>query len=253
MADVVEVSQAFETYGFTLDANDDVAQQCLALCRQFKASADDVAISWDAFYSSNAMNVSATPTSASMDAFRAHFERHVASNKKSNNSKTPQAFYYSKPDLLESLAEGDVDAMEVELGASLATVTPGRGGHTPGAKTAAAKAAHAQATRFTGVQLPRTDAGATLAAMAPAPGTSAYAKRPAPRAAKSELNAHLPKQQQGSNGKKSSPADVRVVHAAGAKAGGAPLERDVRYMRDRISDKVGPNPRCPVFSFLAPF
>ena len=46
--------------------------------------------------------------------------------------------------------------MEVDLDASIAAVTPGRGGHTPGAKTAAAKAAHAQATRFTGVQLPRT-------------------------------------------------------------------------------------------------
>jgi hypothetical protein len=46
------------------------------------------------------------------------------------------------------------------------------------------------------VQLPRTDAGATLAAMAPPAGTSAYSKRPAPRAAKTELNADLPKQQQ---------------------------------------------------------
>jgi hypothetical protein len=46
--------------------------------------------------------------------------------------------------------------LEVDLDASIAAVTPGRGGHTPGAKTAAAKAAHAQATRFTGVQLPRT-------------------------------------------------------------------------------------------------
>jgi hypothetical protein len=54
MADVVEVAQAFETYGFTLD-DSEVAAQCLAICRQFQSSADDLAISWDAFYSSNAM------------------------------------------------------------------------------------------------------------------------------------------------------------------------------------------------------
>jgi hypothetical protein len=53
MADTVEVVQAFETYGFTLD-NDDVANTCLAMCRSSKISADDLAISWDAFFSSAA-------------------------------------------------------------------------------------------------------------------------------------------------------------------------------------------------------
>lgn len=92
-----------------------------------------------------------------------------------------------------------------------------------------------------------TDAGATLVAMAPAPGTSAYAKRPAPCACKTELNPALPKQQQ-SNNTRGLPATVELVHAnaggAGSDVGGSnpsagnELERDVRYMRDRISDKV---------------
>ena len=73
--------------------------------------------------------------------------------------------------------------------------------------------------------------------MAPAPGTSPYAKRPAPRAAKTELNPTLPKQQQSSKDKKRAglAPDVDVLHAAAAAT---ELQRDVRYMRDRISDKV---------------
>jgi DNA polymerase alpha subunit B len=251
MADVVEVARAFAEQGFPLDDDSDVAATCLAICRQFQAEASDLATSWDSFYTSNAFKVSPTPTAAAMEAFRAHFERHVAASRStaSKGSKTPQAFRYGKPDLLESLADGGggnavEDAMEVDGDASLAAVTPGRGGHTPGAKTSAARAAHAQATRVTGVQLPRADAGAALAAMAPAPGASAYAKRPAPRAAKTELNPALPKQRQ-TNDARSLPAAVKVVNTgAGSGAGSNPagdgsgLERDVRYMRDRISDKV---------------
>ena len=231
MANAVEVSRAFETYGFSLNPDDDVAAQCLALCRQFNASADEVAVSWDAFYSSNAMKMSASqnPTSGAMEAFRAHFARHVAADA-SRHAKTPQRFYYNKPDLLESLAEttnvNGGDAMEVD---ALAAVTPGRGGHTPGAKTAAAKAAHAQAARHVaGVQLPATDAGATLAAMAQkASNTSSYAKRPAPRMAKAELNPGLAAQRRPDRG--AAPVAVEVVNE---------LERDARYMRHRVSDQV---------------
>ena len=227
MADVVEVAQAFQTYGYDLSDASEEAKQCLAICRQFGESADELALSWDAFRSSNAMKVSANPTAAAMEAFRSHFERYVASKRKTSAVKTPQAFYYDKPNLLEALESGDVDTDMVD--ASLAAITPGRGGNTPGAKTSAARAAHAQAIRGLGVQLPRADASESLAAAAPAPGASAFAKRPAPGAVKTELNAHLPAPVGAAKGVK-----IEIVHAPGAGA----LTRDVRYMRDRISDRV---------------
>ena len=228
MADVVEVAQAFQTYGYDLSDASEEAKQCLAICRQFGESADELALSWDAFRSSNAMKVSANPTAAAMEAFRSHFERYVASKRKTSAVKTPQAFYYDKPNLLEALESGDVDTDMVD--ASLAAITPGRGGNTPGAKTAAARAAHAHAIRGLGVQLPRADASESLAAAAPAPGASAFAKRPAPGAVKTELNAHLP----APVGAAKKAVAIEIVHAPGAGA----LTRDVRYMRDRISDKV---------------
>ena len=45
MADVVEISQAFDQYGFAI-GNDEVAAECLAMCRTFRTTADDLAISW---------------------------------------------------------------------------------------------------------------------------------------------------------------------------------------------------------------
>ena len=151
MADVVEVAQAFQTYGYDLSDASEEAKQCLAICRQFGESADELSLSWDAFRSSNAMKVSANPTAAAMEAFRSRFERYVASKRKTSAVKTPQAFYYDKPNLLEALESGDVDTDMVD--ASLAAITPGRGGNTPGAKTSAARARYAQAIRGLGVRL----------------------------------------------------------------------------------------------------
>ena len=190
-------------------------------------SADELALSWDAFRSSNAMKVSANPTAAAMEAFRSHFERYVASKRKTSAVKTPQAFYYDKPNLLEALESGGVDTDMVD--ASLAAITPGRGGNTPGAKTSAARAAprpgHPRSRRPAPsrgrVRVPRRRRAR--------PGASAFAKRPAPGAVKTELNAHLPAPVGAAKGVK-----IEIVHAPGAGA----LTRDVRYMRDRISDRV---------------
>jgi hypothetical protein len=69
--------------------------------------------------------VSANPSAEAMEAFKAHFERHVATSARSSagkGNKTPQRCYYGKPDLLETLEKGDVDAMEVGLHS-----LPGRG------------------------------------------------------------------------------------------------------------------------------
>ena len=77
MADVIDVSRAFETYGFALgdDADGkDVAAECLAMCRAHGATADDLAIAYDTFFSSAPPGkVPATPSSAVMDAFRSHY------------------------------------------------------------------------------------------------------------------------------------------------------------------------------------
>lgn len=234
-ADVVEVARAFETQGFPLES-DDVASQCLAICRQFGASADDLALSWDQFYSSNPPGkMSATPSAGAMEAFRSHFERHVASSRKSDVARTPRAFYYDKPNLLESLEDGTVDADMAD--ASLAAITPGRGGNTPGAKTAAARAAHARYnnTRESGggVGSPLgggDDSSSSLGVFAPAPGSSAFSKRLAPGAVKTELNPHLAAPRAGRDAAVASPPAVTLV--------GAPLSRDARYMRDRVSDKA---------------
>ena len=145
-----------------------------------RRSADELALSWDAFRSSNAMKVSANPTAAAMEAFRSHFERYVASKRKTSAVKTPQAFYYDKPNLLEALESGDVDTDMVD--ASRAAITPGRGGNTPGAKTSAARAAHAQAIRGLGVQLPRADASESLAAARARPRRLRLCQAPRPPA-----------------------------------------------------------------------
>ena len=233
MADVIDVSRAFETYGFALgdDADGkDVAAECLAMCRAHGATADDLAIAYDTFFSSAPPGkVPATPSSAVMDAFRSHYERTHLSVKKASAKKTPTAYYtYGGGDILETIDAMDVD----DADASLAATTPGRA-YTPAAKTSNAKAAHVLATRgafnandaTTPTRHP--NARAILDASAPKPGTSAFSKRPARRAAKSELNAELP------IAKKKNQAQAATVAVRGA-----PLRRDVRYMRDRVGDKV---------------
>ena len=168
MADVMEVAAAFKSQGFEFGEGDDVAEECLAMCHHFQASPEDVATSWDSYYTVNQAKMKThVPTAAHMEAFRAHFERHVASAKKSNAVKTPQAYVYGKRSLAESLESGalDVEMADAAVDASLAAVTPGRKGDTPGAKTAGARAAHARAHGLgaaAGVLLPVRDAAAAL-------------------------------------------------------------------------------------------
>ena len=137
----MEVAAAFKSQGFEFGEGDDVAKECLAMCHHFQASPEDVATSWDSYYTVNQAKMKThVPTAAHMEAFRAHFERHVASAKKSNAVKTPQAYVYGKRSLAESLESGalDVEMADAAVDASLAAVTPGRKGDTPGAKTAGA-------------------------------------------------------------------------------------------------------------------
>ena len=139
----MEVAAAFKSQGFEFGEGDDVAKECLAMCHHFQASPEDVATSWDSYYTVNQAKMKThVPTAAHMEAFRAHFERHVASAKKSNAVKTPQAYVYGKRSLAESLESGalDVEMADAAVDASLAAVTPGRKGDTPGAKTAGARA-----------------------------------------------------------------------------------------------------------------
>ena len=138
----MEVAAAFKSQGFEFGEGDDVAKECLAMCHHFQASPEDVATSWDSYYTVNQAKMKThVPTAAHMEAFRAHFERHVASAKKSNAVKTPQAYVYGKRSLAESLESGalDVEMADAAVDASLAAVTPGRKGDTPGAKTAGAR------------------------------------------------------------------------------------------------------------------
>ena len=166
----MEVAAAFKSQGFEFGEGDDVAKECLAMCHHFQASPEDLATSWDSYYTVNQAKMKThVPTAAHMEAFRAHFERHVASAKKSNAVKTPQAYVYGKRSLAESLESGalDVEMADAAVDASLAAVTPGRKGDTPGAKTAGARAAHARAQGLgatAGVQLPARDAAAALEA-----------------------------------------------------------------------------------------
>ena len=146
----MEVAAAFKSQGFEFGEGDDVAKECLAMCHHFQASPEDVATSWDSYYTVNQAKMKThVPTAAHMEAFRAHFERHVASAKKSNAVKTPQAYVYGKRSLAESLESGalDVEMADAAVDASLAAVTPGRKGDTPGAKTAGARAGGLRAGR----------------------------------------------------------------------------------------------------------
>ena len=91
----MEVAAAFKSQGFEFGEGDDVAKECLAMCHHFQASPEDVATSWDSYYTVNQAKMKThVPTAAHMEAFRSHFERHVASAKKSNAVKTPQAYVY---------------------------------------------------------------------------------------------------------------------------------------------------------------
>ena len=225
----MEVAAAFKSQGFEFGEGDDVAAECLAMCHHFQASPEDLATSWDSYYTVNQAKMKThVPTAAHMEAFRAHFERHVASAKKSNAVKTPQAYVYGKRSLAESLESGalDVEMADAAVDASLAAVTPGRRGDTPGAKTAGARAAHARAHGLAaagGVQLPARDAAAALDAMRPAPGASAFAKRLQRGVVKCELGSSLPAPAADSGARKAgdraSAVSVRVVAPERAGAG----------------------------------
>ena len=236
MADVAEVATAFSDQGFAFGDDDDVAQQCLAMCRQFNASAFDLALSWDAYYTTNAGKMkTSTPDAAHMEAFRAHYERHVVKSQKVNALKTPKTYVYGKRSLAESLESGalDVEMADAAVDAQLAAVTPGRNGDTPGAKTANAREAHLRAN-CVGVTLPAVDPSAALNAMAPTPGTTTFSKRPTPGATKTELNAQLPGPTAGSGFRtnKNAPCvEVSVDHSN-------QLTSSQRFMRDRVADKV---------------
>tara|TARA_B110000305_G_scaffold80701_1_gene90668 strand:+ start:181 stop:1785 length:1605 start_codon:yes stop_codon:yes gene_type:complete len=245
MADVAEVTQAFSDQGFAFDDTDDVAAQCFAMCRSFGASAFDLALSWDAYYTENANRMkTATPTGAHMEAFRVHYEKHVLKTSKSNAMKTPTAYVYGKRSLAESLESGALDSATANaaVDASLAAVTPGRGGDTPGAQTKHARTAFARAnggggvTDTAGVTLPSANAHEALEQMKPAKGTTAFAKRLTPGMAKTELNPHLPAPVAGSGartGKNAHAVEVTVQHSAHGE-----LNETRRFMRDRVADKV---------------
>ena len=240
----MEVAAAFKSQGFEFGEGDDVAKECLAMCHHFQASPEDLATSWDSYYTVNQAKMKThVPTAAHMEAFRAHFERHVASAKKSNAVKTPQAYVYGKRSLAESLESGalDVEMADAAVDASLAAVTPGRKGDTPGAKTAGARAAHARAQGLgatAGVQLPARDAAAALEAMRPAPGTSAFAKRLRRGDAKTELGGSLPAPVAGSGARAGKHAPAVSVRVFAPERAGSILRRDARCMRDRVADKA---------------
>ena len=237
MADVAEVKDAFESQGYTLDSKV-IADEAFALCRQFNLDAFDLALHWDGFsveQASKKDKKALMPDASNIEAFKLHVERKVAERRKSTSMRTPKSLVYGRPNLMESL-EKNPRALE-ESGA-FASITPGRGGTTPGAKTSAAKAAYA-GTAPSGVgpsvvALPEVDARGALEAHAAAPGASAYAKRAGSRSVKTELGANLPTLAQAPDTRRP-PVTVRVIDAVTNLPALAP---DVRFMRDRIGDKV---------------
>ena len=235
MADVAEVKDAFESQGYALDSKV-IADEAFALCRQFNLDATDLALHWDGFSVEQASKKdkrSLMPDASNIEAFKLHVERKVAERRKSTSMRTPKSLSYSRPNLMESL-EKNPRALE-ESGA-FASITPGRGGTTPGAKTSAAKAAYAGTAPSAGpsVPLPEVDARGALEAHAAAPGASAYAKRAGSRSVKTELGANLPTLAQAPDTRRP-PVAVRVVDAVTNLPA---LAADVRFMRDRIGDKV---------------
>ena len=235
MADVAEVKDAFDKLGYTLDSKV-IADEAFALCRQFNLDATDLALHWDGFSVEQASKKdkrSLMPDASNIEAFKLHVERKVAERRKSTSMRTPKSLSYSRPNLMESL-EKNPRALE-ESGA-FASITPGRGGTTPGAKTSAAKAAYAGTAPSAGpsVPLPEVDARGALEAHAAAPGASAYAKRAGSRSVKTELGANLPTLAQAPDTRRP-PVAVRVVDAVTNLPA---LAADVRFMRDRIGDKV---------------
>ena len=237
MADVAEVKDAFESQGYALDSKV-IADEAFALCRQFNLDAFDLALHWDGFsveQASKKDKKALMPDASNIEAFKLHVERKVAERRKSTSMRTPKSLVYGRPNLMESL-EKNPRALE-ESGA-FASITPGRGGTTPGAKTSAAKAAYA-GTAPSGVgpsvvALPEVDARGALEAHAAAPGASAYAKRAGSRSVKTELGANLPTLAQAPDTRRP-PVAVRVIDAVTDLPA---LATDVRFMRDRIGDKV---------------
>jgi DNA polymerase alpha subunit B len=235
MADVAEVKDAFESQGYALDSKV-IADEAFALCRQYNLDAFGLAIHWDQYSVENAGKLdkkALMPDVSTIDGFKLHVERKVNERRKSSSMRTPaRTFSYDRPNLMESL-EKNPRALE-ESGA-FASITPGRGGTTPGAKTSAAKAAYgAQADSPMMVAVPEVDARVALEAHAAAPGASAYAKRAGSRSTKTELGAALATHAQAP-GTKRAPVAVQVIDAVTDLPA---LSRDVRFMRDRIGDKV---------------
>ena len=237
MADVAEVKDEFDKLGYPLDSKV-IADEAFALCRQFNLDAFDLALHWDGFsveQASKKDKKALMPDASNIEAFKLHVERKVAERRKSTSMRTPKSLVYGRPNLMESL-EKNPRALE-ESGA-FASITPGRGGTTPGAKTSAAKAAYA-GTAPSGVgplvvALPEVDARGALEAHAAAPGASAYAKRAGSRSVKTELGANLPTLAQAPDTRRP-PVAVRVIDAVTNLPA---LATDVRFMRDRIGDKV---------------
>ena len=235
MADVAEVKDAFESQGYALDSKV-IADEAFALCRQYNLDAFGLAIHWDQYSVENAGKLdkkALMPDVSTIDGFKLHVERKVNEKRKSSSMRTPaRTFSYDRPNLMESL-EKNPRALE-ESGA-FASITPGRGGTTPGAKTSAAKAAYgAQADSPMMTAVPEVDARVALEAHAAAPGASAYAKRAGSRSTKTELGAALATHAQAP-GTKRAPVAVQVIDAVTDLPA---LSRDVRFMRDRIGDKV---------------
>ena len=235
MADVAEVKDAFESQGYALDSKV-IADEAFALCRQYNLDAFGLAIHWDQYSVENAGKLdkkALMPDVSTIDGFKLHVERKVNEKRKSASMRTPaRTFSYDRPNLMESL-EKNPRALE-ESGA-FASITPGRGGTTPGAKTSAAKAAYgAQADSPMMTAVPEVDARVALEAHAAAPGASAYAKRAGSRSTKTELGAALATHAQAP-GTKRAPVAVQVIDAVTDLPA---LSRDVRFMRDRIGDKV---------------
>ena len=233
MADVAEVKDAFESQGYALDSKV-IADEAFALCRQYNLDAFGLAIHWDQYSVENAGKLdkkALMPDVSTIDGFKLHVERKVNERRKSASMRTPaRTFSYDRPNLMESL-EKNPRALE-ESGA-FASITPGRGGTTPGAKTSAAKAAYgAQADSPMMMAVPEVDARVALEAHAAAPGASAYAKRAGSRSTKTELGAALATHAQAP-GTKRAPVAVQVIDAVTDLPA---LSRDVRFMRDRIGD-----------------
>ena len=237
MADVAEVKDAFESQGYALDSKV-IADEAFALCRQFNLDAFDLALHWDGFsveQASKKDKKALMPDASNIEAFKLHVERKVAERRKSTSMCEPQVPGVRRRAQPDGVAREEPRALE-ESGAFVShhprpRRLPRRAPRPP-PQVLPTPAPRRRAWDHRSWRCPRWTRGALEAHAAP--GASAYAKRAGSRSVKTELGANLPTLAQAPDTRRP-PVAVRVIDAVTDLPA---LATDVRFMRDRIGDKV---------------